>query len=37
VPVLIMIGREKVAQGSGEDALWAEAEAAIAAEAMRVD
>lgn len=37
VPVLIMIGREKVVQGSGEDALWAEAEAAIAAEAMRVD
>ncbi|WP_413777332.1 ligase-associated DNA damage response DEXH box helicase [Sphingomonas sp. S2-65] len=37
VPVLIMIGREKVVQGSGEEALWAEAEAAIAAEAMRVD
>lgn len=36
VPVLIMIGRETVSQGQGEDALLAEAEA-IAAEAMRLD
>ncbi|AJP74188.1 helicase [Sphingomonas hengshuiensis] len=36
VPVLIMIGRETVAQSSAEDALLMEAET-IAAEAMRVD
>jgi ATP-dependent Lhr-like helicase len=36
VPVLIMIGRENVAQGVTEDALLAEAEL-IAAEAMRLD
>jgi ATP-dependent Lhr-like helicase len=36
VPVLIMIGRESVAQGTTEDALLEEAEA-IAAEAMRLD
>jgi ATP-dependent Lhr-like helicase len=36
VPVLIMIGRENVAQGVTEDALLAEAEA-IAAVAMRLD
>ena len=36
VPVLIMIGRERTPQGSGEDALLIEAEG-IAAEAMRVD
>jgi ATP-dependent Lhr-like helicase len=36
VPVLIMIGREKTPQGTGEDALLIEAEG-IAAEAMRLD
>jgi len=36
VPVLIMIGRERTPQGSGEDALLIEAEG-IAAEAMRLD
>ncbi|MBO9714215.1 ligase-associated DNA damage response DEXH box helicase [Sphingomonas sp.] len=36
VPVLIMIGRENVAQGVTEDALLAEAES-LAAEAMRLD
>ncbi|WP_447727451.1 ligase-associated DNA damage response DEXH box helicase [Sphingomonas koreensis] len=36
VPVLIMIGRESVAQGAAEDAMLIEAEA-LAAEAMRVD
>jgi ATP-dependent Lhr-like helicase len=36
VPVLIMIGRETVAQGAAEDALLLEAES-IAAEAMRLD
>lgn len=36
VPVLIMIGREKVPQGTGEEALLMEAES-IAAEAMRLD
>ncbi|RYD58848.1 MAG: ligase-associated DNA damage response DEXH box helicase [Sphingomonadales bacterium] len=36
VPVLIMIGREQVPQGSAEDALLMEAEG-IAAEAMRLD
>ncbi len=36
VPVLIMIGRERTPQGSGEEALLIEAEG-IAAEAMRVD
>jgi ATP-dependent helicase Lhr and Lhr-like helicase len=36
VPVLIMIGRETVAQGSTEDAMLIEAEA-LAAEAMRID
>jgi ATP-dependent Lhr-like helicase len=36
VPVLIMIGRENVAQGMTEDALLMEAED-IAAEAMRLD
>ncbi|WP_022684680.1 ligase-associated DNA damage response DEXH box helicase [Sphingomonas phyllosphaerae] len=36
VPVLTLIGREKVATGSADDALLIEAEA-LAAEAMRVD
>jgi len=36
VPVLVMIGRETVAQGSAEDAMLIEAEA-LAAEAMRED
>ncbi len=36
VPVLIMIGRETVAQGAAEDAMLIEAEA-LAVEAMRVD
>ncbi len=36
VPVLIMIGRETVAQGTADDALLLEAES-IAAEAMRLD
>lgn len=36
VPVLIMIGRESLPQGTAEDALLMEAEA-IAAEAMRLD
>ena len=36
VPVLIMIGRESVAQGAAEDAMLIEAEA-LAAEAMRID
>jgi ATP-dependent Lhr-like helicase len=36
VPVLTLIGREKVAHGLGDDALLIEAEA-LAAEAMRVD
>ncbi len=36
VPVLIMIGRETVAQGAAEDAMLIEAEA-LAAEAMRID
>jgi ATP-dependent Lhr-like helicase len=36
VPVLIMIGREHVAQGLADDALLIEAEA-LAAEAMRED
>lgn len=36
VPVLIMIGRESVAQGAAEDAMLIEAEA-LAAEAMRLD
>ena len=36
VPVLIMIGRETVAQGTAEDAMLIEAEA-LAAEAMRID
>jgi len=36
VPVLVMIGRESVAQGSVDDALLIEAEA-LAAEAMRMD
>lgn len=36
VPVLIMIGRESVAQGTAEDAMLIEAEA-LAAEAMRID
>ncbi|MCW4462643.1 ligase-associated DNA damage response DEXH box helicase [Sphingomonas sp. BT-65] len=36
VPVLIMIGRETVAQGAVEDAMLIEAEA-LAAEAMRLD
>jgi ATP-dependent Lhr-like helicase len=36
VPVLIMIGRETVAQGQTEDELLKEAEG-IAAEAMRLD
>ena len=36
VPVLIMIGRENVAQGVTEDALLAEAEL-LANEAMRTD
>ncbi|MBC9033269.1 ligase-associated DNA damage response DEXH box helicase [Sphingomonas sp. JC676] len=36
VPVLIMIGRETVAQGTADDALLLEAEG-IAAEAMRLD
>jgi ATP-dependent Lhr-like helicase len=36
VPVLIMIGRETVTQGTAEDALLMEAED-IAAEAMRLD
>ena len=36
VPVLTLIGREKVATGSADDALLVEAEA-LAAEAMRVD
>jgi len=36
VPVLIMIGRENVAQGAAEDAMLIEAEA-LAAEAMRID
>jgi ATP-dependent Lhr-like helicase len=35
VPVLIMIGRETVAQGGTEDALLTEA--SLAAEAMRLD
>jgi hypothetical protein len=34
-PVLILIGRERVAQGQADDALLIEAEA-LAAEAMRV-
>ncbi|GAA4781341.1 ligase-associated DNA damage response DEXH box helicase [Stakelama sediminis] len=36
VPVLVLIGRENVAQGSADDALLAEAEV-LAAEAMRAD
>lgn len=36
VPVLIMIGRETVAQGAAEDAMLIEAEA-LATEAMRID
>ena len=36
VPVLIMIGRERVPEGAAEDALLIEAEG-IAAEAMRLD
>jgi len=36
VPVLIMIGRESVAQGAAEDAMLIEAES-LAAEAMRID
>ena len=36
VPVLVLIGREKVATNAGDDALLIEAEA-LAAEAMRVD
>ena len=36
VPVLVMIGRESVAQGTVDDALLIEAEG-LAAEAMRVD
>ena len=36
VPVLVLIGREHVAQGSADDALLIEAEA-LAAEAMRLD
>ncbi len=36
VPVLVMIGRESVAQGSVDDALLVEAEG-LAAEAMRID
>ncbi|WP_085810726.1 ligase-associated DNA damage response DEXH box helicase [Sphingomonas sp. TZW2008] len=36
VPVLVLIGREKVATGSADDALLIEAEA-LAADAMRVD
>ncbi|MDP5279726.1 ligase-associated DNA damage response DEXH box helicase [Sphingomonas sp. DG1-23] len=36
VPVLIIIGRERTPQGSGEDALLIEAEG-VAAEAMRLD
>ena len=36
VPVLTLIGREKVSTGSADDALLIEAEA-LAAEAMRID
>ena len=36
VPVLILIGREQVAQAAAEDALLMEAEALVA-EAMRTD
>ena len=36
VPVLVLVGRESVAQGQAEDALLIEAEA-LAADAMRVD
>ena len=36
VPVLVLIGRERVAQGGADDALLIEAEA-LAAEAMRAD
>ena len=36
VPVLVLIGRESVAQGTADDALLIEAEA-LAAEAMRPD
>ena len=36
VPVLVMVGRERVAQGDAEDALLIEAEA-LASEAMRLD
>jgi ATP-dependent helicase Lhr and Lhr-like helicase len=36
VPVLVMIGRERVAQGLADDALLIEAES-LAEEAMRVD
>jgi ATP-dependent Lhr-like helicase len=36
VPVLVLIGRERVATGSADDALLIEAEA-LAGEAMRLD
>jgi ATP-dependent Lhr-like helicase len=36
VPVLTLIGRERVATGNADDALLIEAEA-LAAEAMRID
>jgi ATP-dependent helicase Lhr and Lhr-like helicase len=36
VPVLVMIGRESVAQGTVDDALLMEAET-LAVEAMRID
>jgi len=36
VPVLVLIGRERITTGEGEDDLLIEAEA-LAAEAMRVD
>jgi len=36
VPVLVMIGRERVAQGTADDALLIEAES-LAEEAMRAD